>query len=251
MSRTKLYSIADVTIGIFAPWEIVEPNDFPEFEVESAEPDYSIFVHKGEAGDFPAETDYVIRKRSGNIIDLFYKPSVAELAYPRSVLADAGIDALLAEHDAFILHSSYIGINGKALLFSAPSGTGKSTQADFWHNERGAEIINGDRSIVSLRNGRFFANGCFFSGSSGFCKNITLPLHAVVLLGQAERNIAERAAGLDAFIRILKETPLRSMATENVSRVTGLIEKLIAEVKIIDFRCENDPNTVEYLEKYL
>ena len=96
MSRTKLYSIADVTIGIFAPWEIVEPNDFPGFEVESAEPDYSIFVHKGEACDFPAETDYVIRKRSGNIIDLFYKPSVAELAYPRSVLADAGVDALLA-----------------------------------------------------------------------------------------------------------------------------------------------------------
>ena len=72
-----------------------------------------------------------------------------------------------------------------------------------------------------------------------------------MLLGQAERNIAERAAGLDAFIRILKETQLSSMDTENVSRVTGLIEKLIAEVKIIDFRCENDPNTVEYLEKYL
>ena len=47
MSRIKLYSIADVNIGIFAPWEIVEPNDFPEFEIESAEPDYSIFVHKG------------------------------------------------------------------------------------------------------------------------------------------------------------------------------------------------------------
>lgn len=41
------------------------------------------------------------------------------------------------------------------------------------------------------------------------------------------------------------------MDTENVSRVTGLIEKLIAEVKIINFRCVNDPNTVEYLEKYL
>ena len=56
--------------------------------------------------------------------------------------------SLFPEKDSFILHASYVVRDGKALLFSAPSGTGKSTQAEFWHTRRGCDIINGH--IVSL-----------------------------------------------------------------------------------------------------
>ena len=51
-------------------------------------------------------------------------------------------------HNSFILHSAYICVNGKAVLFTAPSGGGKSTQAKLWADHRGARTINGDRTLL-------------------------------------------------------------------------------------------------------
>ena len=48
-----------------------------------------------------------------------------------------GLEHLLATQRAVILHSAYIDYKGKAILFSAPSGTGKSTQAELWMDESG------------------------------------------------------------------------------------------------------------------
>ena len=69
------------------------------------------------------------------------------------------LEKVLIAHESIILHASYVNYNGKAILFTAPSGTGKSTQAALWEEYKGAEIVNGDRVIIQSdhpgRSGRF------------------------------------------------------------------------------------------------
>lgn len=59
------------------------------------------------------------------------------------------LERRMLQKDSFILHSAYIRHRGRAILFSAPSGTGKSTQASLWAQYAGAEIINGDRCFIA------------------------------------------------------------------------------------------------------
>ena len=61
-----------------------------------------------------------------------------------------GLETLLLKYDGLLLHSSFIRWRGEGILFSAPSGTGKSTQADLWVKYEDAEILNGDRAGTSL-----------------------------------------------------------------------------------------------------
>ena len=61
-----------------------------------------------------------------------------------------GMETLLLQHKALLLHASLIKYEGKALAFAGPSGVGKSTQADLWRNHLGARILNGDRAILPL-----------------------------------------------------------------------------------------------------
>ena len=64
-------------------------------------------------------------------------------------------------NQGFQLHASVINWKDKGILFSAPSGTGKSTQADLWKKYEGAKVINGDRALIRKRKRRVY--GLWFS----------------------------------------------------------------------------------------
>ena len=68
-------------------------------------------------------------------------------------------EQLLLRHDALLLHSSAVLHGGKTVLFSGPSGAGKSTQARLWQEHLGAQIINGDRTVIRKTSEGFFGGG--------------------------------------------------------------------------------------------
>ena len=108
-------------------------------------------------------------------------------------------EKLMADSNAILMHASYIEYQGKAILFTAPSGTGKSTQADLWEKLRGARILNGDRCAVQLREDGFYVCGVPFAGSSNICENVTLPLKTIVCLSQAPQTTITPIKGFMAF----------------------------------------------------
>ena len=70
--------------------------------------------------------------------------------YPDSYLETLAVYRKIVEsmlgYDTLLMHGAVIAVGNKAWLFTAPSGTGKSTQAELWERYRNAEQINGDRS---------------------------------------------------------------------------------------------------------
>ena len=84
-----------------------------------------------------------------------------------------GLHHILLKKNMPILHASYIEYNNKAILFAAPSGVGKSTQASLWKEYKDATIVNDDRVLIGCNNENWYAYGYPSTGSSKICLNRT------------------------------------------------------------------------------
>lgn len=167
------------------------------------------------------------------------------------VLTALGMEHLVVTVQGFILHASFVNWKGKGILFTAPSGTGKSTQADLWKKFRGAEIINGDKAIIRNIDGEFFACGLPYSGSSKYYENEVLPLHAVVYLGQSTKTTIRHLTGSEAFKKIWEGCSIALWEVLDVNQVISNIQELICRVPIFELKCTPDESAVIVLEEKL
>ena len=169
----------------------------------------------------------------------------------KAVMTAIGFEHLIARAGGYILHCSYIVHNGKAILFTAPSETGKSTQAELWKEFRGARIINGDRAAVRIVDGVPMAEGIPFAGSSQYCLNESCPLAAIVYLGQAKETTIRKLRGGQAFSRIWEGCTVNVWDKEDVELVTNSVMQTISAVPVYRLDCTPDESAVKALEAML
>lgn len=170
-----------------------------------------------------------------------------------SRLFDAlGLDYIMSHNHRVILHSSFISWQGGGILFTAPSGTGKSTQADLWkRHEEGVTIINGDRSILGFKEGRAWVYGLPFCGTSGIAENMDCPLRAVVVLRQGRENQIRRLGQREAFSLLLSECTVNTWDTEGTENIMDLLIRIVRTVPVYYFACLPDFSAVEMLKAAL
>ena len=166
-------------------------------------------------------------------------------------LSSMGIHHRLLQQESVVLHASYVAYGGKGILFTAPSQTGKSTQAELWHRYRGAEVVNGDRALLFRRNGLWYTGGYIASGSSGICKNKILPLGTIVLLEQGKENEIRVLTDKERHRALLAATESFHWSTEDLDLVLAALGKLAREACMVRLRCRPDEDAVRTLENYL
>lgn len=169
----------------------------------------------------------------------------------KAVLQSLWIEHLIAETGGFVFHCSFVERDGKAILFTAPSGVGKSTQADLWNQFRGTSIINGDRSAVCCTDSGVVAAGIPFSGSSAYCENRILPLVCVVYLSQATDTSIRRLRGTEAFLRIWEGCSINTWDREDMVRVSEAVTRVVSTVPVYHLSCTPDESAVIALEQQL
>lgn len=167
------------------------------------------------------------------------------------VLGSAGIHHRLLQRDSAVIHASYISHEGKGILFTAPSQTGKSTQAELWRQYAGAEVVNGDRALLFRRNGLWYTGGYIACGSSGICRNALLPLKAIVRLEQGKENIARPLTKKEAHHTILSATEVFHWSTEDLDLALELSGQLAVQAPMVHLSCRPDEDAVHTLENYL
>lgn len=163
----------------------------------------------------------------------------------------SGMQKALLGKGRLILHASYIDHQGQAILFTAPSQTGKSTQAQLWQTYAGAQVLNGDRVLLGKRDGRWHAYGYPNCGSSGICVDRTLPLRAIVVLEQGQENHVQPMGTMDKLRSIVSGSAVYRWDGEDVDRVVTLAEDLLTHVEIIKLICRPDEDAVRTLRNYL
>lgn len=276
----RLYRFADITFritgkdgemyledGVLAPFRVTEQpwdhsisfelvDKLPEQEGECVFRGSRIQVFRekdvqlscmGTLGD--AHTQ--IRRQGRQTRVQVLQSQVPERIMPRLVLNSLEAEHHIVRHGGFLLHSSFVRMGDKAILFTAPSGTGKSTQAELWRKFRNAEVINGDRTAVVPAEKAVMAYGIPYCGTSGICKNAKLPVAAIVCLSQAPKTRIESLNGLRAFRNLWEGCSINLWDREDVELCTQAVMETLRQVPVVHLACTPDESAVEALEAYL
>ena len=169
------------------------------------------------------------------------------IAYTRNLLSLLGLESFLLRSDAFILHAALVDWQGRGIVFCAPSGTGKSTQADLWERHMGSRTLNGDRAGIRCDRGVWKAWGLPYAGTSGIYRNASVPIRALVLLRQGEENCICRVDPLYAFKRMLPECSAQRWDIGFMDRLMGDLSALVSAVPVYGLTCRPDIGAVELL----
>ena len=162
----------------------------------------------------------------------------------------ASLPHLLLAFRTLIFHASYIAYQGHGIIFAASSGTGKSTQAELWKKYRNAKILNGDKVGVSV-NEPVQVHGVPFSGTSGICENVSLPLSAVVILAQAKTNSIRQLSPSEAAVELYPNVFIDRLVPDEWNHGLNLMLDLISKVPVYLLECTPDEQAVETLERVL
>lgn len=151
---------------------------------------------------------------------------------------------VLINHQAFILHSSFISWQNNGILFTAPSGTGKSTQADLWKKYEDADIYNGDRTIIRKIDGKYYGFGSPYAGSSGIYRNESAPIKAIIVIEQGPDNVIRRLRGREAFLPLFRETLMNTWNKEYMEKMTDLLMDAAYQIPVYHLSCRPDQDAV-------
>jgi hypothetical protein len=138
-----------------------------------------------------------------------------------------------------VLHASALAYEGRAYLFSASCGVGKSTHARQWQNHFGADkvqIINDDKPAIRLLDGKFHVFGTPWSGKSDLNLNVQVPLQGICFLQQSDHNWIEKIDSKAAFKLLLNQT-LRPHELQAMDNLLIFLDKLIRQIPIYAMGC--------------
>lgn len=155
-----------------------------------------------------------------------------------------GIEELLLQKKAFLLHSSFVELNGYTVLFSGPSGVGKSTQAFNWEKYLNADVLNGDRCVVREMKDGFYGCGSPWAGTSGIYRNEMAPIKGIFILKQAKENKVRRLKA-EAFSKLYQQSIVNEWNSEFVTGLTDLIVRLLGQVPVYELSCRPDEEAVK------
>lgn len=168
-------------------------------------PDFSVTVTREdllfEQQFLDAEADEEgLRRR------VFTDPFLERTAIQRKVA-----EGLLAR-GVLLIHGSAVAVDGKGYLFTAKTGTGKSTHTRLWRQVFGdrAVMINDDKPFLRIAPDGIFLCGAPWSGKHGLDTNLTVPLQGICILERgAENAILPVSADLASdFLRHQCQAPL-------------------------------------------
>ena len=163
-------------------------------------------------------------------------------AYLETLAVYRGIAERMPEYDTLLFHGSCVAVDGAAYLFTAKSGTGKSTHARLWRALLGerAVMVNDDKPLIRLEpDGTAVACGTPWDGKHRLSANIAVPLAAVCILERAAENRICGISPSEALPMLLQQA-YRPMDAAAMERTLGLIDRLAGAVRLFRLGCNMD-----------
>ncbi len=164
-------------------------------------------------------------------------------AFPEAYLESLALfrklcDYTLKHADGMIFHSSAIAVDGKGYLFTAPSGTGKSTHARLLKELLGDRLvyINDDKPIIRLVDGKFYVYGTPWNGKHHLDTNARAEIASICEVRRGKENSIEKLTPKDMLAVAFNQT-LRPVSAEDMDKYLTLLDKLLNSVGLYRLHC--------------
>ncbi|MBR4341839.1 MAG: PqqD family protein [Lachnospiraceae bacterium] len=213
----------------------------PDLNVQEYENKYVLFlwcmkdiyeIHMKKDGSLAR---FYCKDISGLEEDIFYAIRLVFLVYA-------------LKQDLIMLHSVSILYNDKAWLFSASSGTGKSTHAEIWKKIYGTPVINGDLNLIGIKDGTPVIYGTPWCGTSGVCDNLIHNLGGIVLLKRGD-NIIEELSEEQKMLYLQKRLTSPVWNEEMLDKELEILKEIIPKVYIKRYYCNMKDETVKHIRE--
>ncbi|MCQ2354495.1 MAG: hypothetical protein MJ102_05240 [Clostridia bacterium] len=154
------------------------------------------------------------------------------LSFYRKYCESAARDGVL------LFHSSAIAVDGKAYLFTAPSGTGKSTHTRLWREMLGADavMVNDDKPLLRVKDGGTIVYGTPWMGKHGLGSNISAPVDGICFIERSKTNSIERIEVGQALPVLLSQT-YRPHDPTAMACVLPMVAKMARDIPVWKLRC--------------
>ena len=164
------------------------------------------------------------------------------LGYLEFIAVYRRIAEWLPNYDGFLMHGVFFEAEGRGILLCARSGVGKSTHMALWKQLLGdkCRIINGDKPLIRIIDGKPYAYGTPWCGKEGIHINDKAVLTDICFIERNETNITEEYTDPDMITRLFKQVYLPKADPLQKLAVLDLTGKVIESVKFWKIRCNKD-----------
>ncbi len=159
-------------------------------------------------------------------------------------LMTVAVYSKLCEKNALLMHGSFVELNGNGIIFTGPSGIGKTTQAELWQKYLGATIINGDKVFVRSFDNDVFGYGAPWSGSSTYCLNKKAKLKGIVVLLQSDKNRITKLDCVEATVKMMPHIFIHHWDEKCVEKVLATFDNVLKNIPVWLLECKPDKEAV-------
>lgn len=231
------YRLADLTIGIESLHE--EVHTLCRDYATSGEVDFS--VRTTEADIEEERRQSALTRREEGLPPYDFPDSYLETLAVYRKIATEGI-----RFGRLLMHGSVVAVDGRAYMFTARSGTGKSTHVRLWRRLFGerAVMVNDDKPLLHVSAEQTTVYGTPWDGKHRLSNNISAPLEAICILTRGQENTIREITPADALEMLLKQTyhpddPLQLL------EVLDLLDKLTKNVRFYLLACNMAPEAAQ------
>jgi len=203
-------------------------------EAEASFPEFAEYACEDSADcvDLCVSTEDIAAEKSGDLAQASER-NLLKAAILRKVAEESLKRGRMLVHGACIAHE------GKGYLFTAPSGTGKTTHIRLWKKHLGdaVTVVNGDKPILGLES-PITVYGTPWAGKEGYQTNTSVPLCAVVEVVQGEKNVIKPVDKAQAFTWLYQHSYLGEKDAARTRARMEAVRKLVTEVPVYRLECD-------------
>ena len=226
--------IADVVIAVHSLHDTMKTYCKDYVVDDSEEEQFSIEISQGDVRNEQEATVRIEEQKTQ------YSPQYLEtLAVLRKIAED------MPKWNRFLMHGAVISWNEGAYMFTAPSGTGKTTHISLWKKYLGDEVqvINGDKPFLSVEKSEIRAYGTPWAGKEKWQSNTDGILKGICILAQAEANQIRRLEAEEALPYLIQQIYFTN-DQENAGKVLELLDEMLRVVPVWYLECDMSEEAV-------
>lgn len=165
-----------------------------------------------------------------------------ESSYLETLAVYRKLAQVLVQEDVLLMHGAVVAVDGQAYLFTAKSGTGKTTHTRLWMQQFGARavMINGDKPLLHVTNTGVTVYGTLWDGKEHLSTNTFCPLKALCILTRSETNHIERILKKEALPMLCQQV-YRPEDPATLAKMLALVDRLGSSVPLYKLGCNMEP----------
>lgn len=223
--------LADTVIRIEPMFDYIQ-----EYCQEYITEEPATFTVRIEAEDIAFEKERSARTAEGMTDGSYWDAYLETLAVYRKIAEHFSMQNIL------LFHGSVVAVDGQGYLFTAKSGTGKSTHTGLWRELLGsrAVMVNDDKPLLKITEKGVFAYGTPWDGKHRLSTNISVPLKAICVLTRDTDNHIEEILPREAYQMLLQQS-YRPMDKSAVIQSLKLVDEIMNRTRFYRLGCNMKP----------